>query len=100
MSEVIWSPRSKDALSAIFRYVAHQDVRQAIRIGQLLLDAGNSLGRQLTGRPGRYPRHYEKSITDLNYILIYRLRRERDEVVIVDIIHSRRNWPDGQPPPA
>ena len=88
MSAVIWSPRSKDALSAIFRYVAQQDVRQAVRIGQLLLDAGNGLGGQLTGRPGRYPRHYEKSITDLNYILIYRLRRERDEVVIVDIINA------------
>ena len=99
MTTVIWSPRSKTTLARIFRYIAAHDPQQAMRVGQRLLDGGNGLGKQLSGRPGRYARHYEKSLTDINYILHYRLRRDRDEVVIIDIVHSRRDWQHGQMPP-
>lgn len=99
MSAVIWSPRAKAALARIFRYIAEQNPQQAVRVGQRMLDGGNVLGLRLTGRIGRTPGRYEKSLTDINYILKYRLRRGGDEVVILDIVHARLDWQSGQMPP-
>lgn len=100
MSEVIWSPRSTRALARIFRYIARDNPHDAVRVGRRIVDAGNALGQYLTGRPGRYARRYEKSLTVISYILHYRIRRGSDDVVILDIVYSRREWQPGKQPPA
>ncbi len=73
-----------------------------MKVGQSILDAGNALGSHPTGRPGRVARYYEKSLTDISYIIQYRFSRRRgaDVVLIVDIVHTRRNWRKGEMPPA
>ena len=97
--KVTWSPRARSSHSRIYQYIFQTNPHEAMRVGRRILDGGNALGLHLTGRIGRTPKTYEKSLADINYILQYRRRRGGDEVVILDIVHGRRNWPDGQMPP-
>ena len=101
MSEVAWSPRAQRAHRRLYRYLLETEPAAAVTVGRRLFDAGMALGDHPTGRPGRHPRTYEKSLPDINYILLYRIQtRGRDDVVLIlDIVHGRRNWPEGQMPP-
>ncbi|WP_366144008.1 type II toxin-antitoxin system RelE/ParE family toxin [Devosia sp.] len=98
---VVLSARASKAHAQIYRYISEQDPAAALRVGRRIVEATAALGRHLTGRPGRYRRSYEKSLPDIHYILVYRLERRSGEdiVLIVDIVHSRRDWPPGQLPP-
>jgi plasmid stabilization system protein ParE len=98
--DVTWSPKARLSHARIYQYIFQTNPHEAMRVGRRILAGGNALALTLTGRMGRTPRTYEKSLTDINYILQYRLRRGGQEVVILDVIHSRRNWPAGEPPPA
>ena len=48
-----------------------------------------------TGRPGRVTGTYEKLVTGLPYILAYVIAGtgEQEEVAIVRVIHTSRDWP-------
>jgi len=63
--------------------------------------AGNGLANAATGRPGRVPDTYEKTVTRLPYILAYAFGTLPDggeRVVILHVIHTARDWPQGQWP--
>jgi plasmid stabilization system protein ParE len=64
--------------------------------------AATRLGVLPTGRPGRYAGTHEKSVPRTSYILLYEMRRfgGREFILITDIVHTRRNWRKGEPPPA
>ncbi len=57
-----------------------------------------ALGRRHTGRPGRVEGTFEKSATKWRYVIAYQLLRNTEgaeEVVIVRVIHTSRNWAKG-----
>ena len=49
-----------------------------------------------TGRPGRVPGTYEKSIAGLPYVAAY--ARQGEDVVVLRLVHTARNWPSGRWP--
>lgn len=100
MSKVSWSARAKRAHARIYTFIAEHDPQAALRVGKRILNAGEALGKHPTGRKSQVPRTYEKSLTDIHYILHYRIERRasEDRIVILDIVHSRRNWLPGQLP--
>ena len=95
MTEVIWSARAKRAHSQIIAYLAERgDLPAGARVGRRIFEAGNALGNYQTGRKGRVAGTYEKSLPDINYILQYKINRRagKERVVILDVVHGRRNW--------
>ncbi len=99
---VVWSNKGSGAHARIYQYLAERDPAAAVRVGRRIAEGAAALGQHLTGRPGRYRRSYEKSLTDIHYVLVYRLERRsgQEVVVILDVVHTRRNWPPDQMPPA
>lgn len=54
------------------------------------------------GRPGRVPGTYEKSVVGRPYVVVYGFRPRDDgaidDLLIVRIIHTARDWPPGRWP--
>jgi len=101
MRSVVWSRRAKRSLLAILDYLDDVDPAVAHRLTQRIVDAGEALGKYPTGRPAWVPGTYLKSLTDLRYILIYRLASGPDgeRVEILNVVHSMRDWVPGNLPP-
>jgi len=99
---VVWSPQAIKALQRIARYVGQRDESAAELVRGRLDAAAIRLGIHATGRPGRYKGTYEKTVPGTSHILQYSIRRsgDREFILIRAIVHSRRNWPPGEPPPA
>jgi plasmid stabilization system protein ParE len=79
----------------ILRYIAEGNPLAAERVVDAIEDAGNTLGKLATGRPGRVSGTYERSLDRYPYIIAYELRQiaGRDSVVILRVIHTARDWP-------
>ena len=62
--------------------------------------AGNRLSDIPTGRPGRVAGTFEKSLAPLPWILCYAIdgQKEDERILILRIIHTARNWPQGSWP--
>jgi plasmid stabilization system protein ParE len=100
VSEVTWSAKARRAQADIFAYIAEYDPHAALSVCRRIVQAGARLGEYPTGRPGRIPKTYEKSLPDVGYILLYRIDRKRtgDRITVLDIVHGRRNWVPGSWP--
>ena len=101
MREVIWSSRAKLTNAEIIGYISTtHDERSARLVHQRILDAGNALGALPTGRPGRMTGTYEKSVARTSYVILYALPSAsgRDFVLILDVVHTSRDWRKGQMP--
>lgn len=94
---VRWSRDALDDVKSVLDYLNFENPSEARRIAQALEHAAEALGRFSTGRPGRWPGIYEKSVPKLQYVIAYELRLQGDVelVVIVRVIHTARNWPKG-----
>ena len=94
---VVWShPASRDFLK-LTTYISTDSPDAALRIGAAITQTAAKLGTHLTGRPGRLARVFEKSVPKLPYIIAYEIAAKGDEeiVVILQVVHSARNWPKG-----
>lgn len=98
---VLWS---KDALSELDKSIAYIAARNPSAARKVLAEirkAGNGLGAAATGRRGRVADTYEKTVTRRPYIIAYALDIQPDggeRVVILHVIHTARDWPQGQWP--
>lgn len=102
MRAVTWSTRAKRSLAEILDHFEHRDEPEvARRLIERIAAAGEALGRYPTGRPGRVPNTYLKSLPDLRYILVYSIQRRQDgeNVAILDVVHAMRDWVPGNLPP-
>jgi toxin ParE1/3/4 len=81
-------------LDRTIRYIEARNPQAAREVGRRLLDTGNGLAKHPTGRRGRVAGTYVKSVTELSYLIVYRIDHKRDRVDILDILHARR---DGVP---
>jgi plasmid stabilization system protein ParE len=90
---VVWSPRAISHLASLRDYIAHDRPDAAARIGSILVAAAERLGQfPNLGRPGRVSGTREFVVPGTPYVIPYRLRGDRIEVVAV--FHGRRRWPD------
>ena len=96
---VRWSEAALADLAREVRFIARDDPRAARNVRAKLDATGEALGRNATGRPGRVPGTYEKTVTGLRYVIAYAVipipDAEKEAVVIVRVIHTSRNWPSG-----
>jgi plasmid stabilization system protein ParE len=98
---VLWSEDALNELDKSIAYIAARNPAAARKVLAEIRKAGNGLGVTATGRRGRVADTYEKSVTRRPYIIAYALEPLPDggeRVVILHVIHTARDWPQGQWP--
>jgi toxin ParE1/3/4 len=89
---IVWSPRAVEHLVHLREYIACDNPNAAHRIASALLEAVERLATLPNlGRPGRVTGTRELVVPGTPYIIPYRLRGDRLEVVAV--FHARQKWP-------
>ncbi|MEK6630348.1 MAG: type II toxin-antitoxin system RelE/ParE family toxin [Acidobacteriota bacterium] len=89
---VVWSPRAIRHLTDLRAYVARDNPDAAARIAVTLLTTVERLvGLPNLGRPGRVSGTLELVVPGTPYVIPYRLRGERLEIIAV--FHGRQRWP-------
>ena len=89
---VVWSPRAIKHLAHLREYIADDNPNAANRIADALLEAVERLAQLPNlGRPGRVAGTRELVVPGTPYIIPYRLRGDRLEVVAV--FHTRQKLP-------
>ena len=89
---IVWSPRAIEHLAHLREYIARDNPNAAKRIASALLEAIERLAQLPNlGRPGRVAGARELVVPGTPYIIPYRLRGDRLEVVAV--FHARQKWP-------
>ena len=94
---VVWSRDALDDLTAQLTYIRADNPGAAHRVSARIGDAGAALGAISTGPPGRVGGIFEKSVTGLAYVIAYAItvRDDREEISILHVIHTARDWPAG-----
>lgn len=91
--KVIWTARARVELDDIADYVAPISASAALALVRRLRQAGKQLGEHPhMGRPGRVDGSRELVVNGTPYILPYRVRDGRVEILAV--LHASRQWPD------
>ena len=91
--KVIWSPRAIRHLTALRRHIAQDSEQSAALVAARILRAVDLLASQpAIGRPGRVAGTRELVIPDTGFIVPYRVRGERLELIAV--FRGRQRWPD------
>ena len=90
---VRWVKVALSNLNAEAEYIARDNPVAAARVVELILVAVKQLERfPAIGRPGRVPGTRELVVSGTPYIVPYRVRAGRVEVLRV--FHGSRRWPD------
>ena len=89
---VVWSPRAIGHLADLRAYIAREHPDGAGRTAATLLAAVDRLAALPNlGRPGRVSGTRELVVPGTRYVIPYRLRGERVEIIAV--FHGRQRWP-------
>lgn len=100
MSRLVeWSLSALDDLDHTIAYIARDNPAAARKVATGIGHSATALGLHPTGRPGRVPGSYEKSVTGLPYVIAYAVPDDA-RVVVLRVIHTARKWPRGAWPPA
>lgn len=103
MRRVLWSPQGlafyeRDVLD----YLDTQGESAATRVRSDIERTIQVLAQRPIGRPGRISGTYEKSVVGQPYVIAYTLLRRDDgavdDILILRIVHTSRNWPPGRWP--
>jgi toxin ParE1/3/4 len=98
---VLWSEDALEELDTSIAYIAARNPSAARKVLTEIRKAGDMLGVAATGRRGRVSGTYEKSVTGRPYIIAYALSplsEGGERVVILHVIHTARDWPEGKWP--
>jgi toxin ParE1/3/4 len=89
-----WSPRAIDDLAALRDYISEDNPTAAERLALRIIHNVEDLlsGNPDIGRPGRVPGTRELVVPRTPYIVPYRVRHNRIEVLRV--YHGARRWPE------
>jgi toxin ParE1/3/4 len=91
--KVIWTRPALRALEAIGEYIARENPAAATRIVERILDHVDGLGvHPHLGRPGRITDTCELVVPGTPFVVPYRVRDERVEVL--SVFHGARKWPE------
>ena len=89
---VVWSPRAIGHLADLRADIARENPGAAARMAGTLLAAVDHLAALPNlGRPGRVSRTRELVVPGTRYVIPYRVRGERLEIIAV--FHGRQRWP-------
>lgn len=90
--KVVWSRRAVQHLVALREYIGKDSEQNAALVAGRILDAVDLLrARPELGRPGRVAGTRELVVPDTPYIIPYRIRQNRLELMTV--FHGRQRWP-------
>jgi len=91
--KIVWSPRAVRHLTAVGDFIAKDSPEAAQRVAVRILEAIELLADQPhIGRPGRIVGIRELVISGTPYIIPYRVRSNRLELIAV--FHGRQKWPE------
>ena len=91
MTKLVWRAQALDDLETIMTYVAESDVAAARRLHETIESAAQLLAsRPFAFRAGRVAGTREM-VVHPNYVLIYRTRTDRTEIVA--LVHARQQYP-------
>ena len=95
MRDVVWSEAALDDTDVLFAYIAADNSTAARKVLDRIESTAEGLGRLPSGRKGRVQGSYEKSVVGLPYIIAYAIRTlpSAEQIVILRVIHTARNWP-------
>jgi toxin ParE1/3/4 len=89
---VVWSPRAIGHLADLRAYIARENPGAAVRTARTLLAAVDRVATLPNlGRPGRVPGTRELVVPGTGYVIPYRVRAERLQIIAV--FHGRQRWP-------
>ena len=89
---IVWAPRAIRHLQELRAYLAQDSPAAAGRVAALLLAAVDHLADHPgLGRPGRIAGTRELVVPDTPFVIPYRVRADRIEIIAV--FHGRRQWP-------
>jgi toxin ParE1/3/4 len=90
--EIIWRQAALNDLRSIHEFIAQDNSRAAVRVRDAISAAVSSLANHPNlGRAGRVEDTRELVIAGFPYIVVYRV--VDDEVRILAVIHTSRQWP-------
>ena len=90
--KVVWSRRAIRHLVHLREYIEMDSEQNAALVAKRILEAVNRLqAHPEMGRPGRTLGTRELVVPNTPYIIPYRIRRERLELIAV--FHGRQKWP-------
>jgi len=97
---VQWSRAALDDLKRQIGFIAEDNPFAARRVHARIRETAAALGDMAIGRPGRVSGTYEKSVTNLPYIMAYEITPQAtsEAVSILHVIHTARDWPDEEWP--
>jgi toxin ParE1/3/4 len=89
---IVWSPRAVEHLTHLRSYVERDNPKAANRVATSLVETVERLAELPNlGRPGRVAGTRELVVPGTPYVIPYRLRSDRLEVIAV--FHGRQKWP-------
>ena len=89
---ITWSPRAIEHLAHLRAHIARDNPKAATRIADTLLEAVERLAElPHLGRPGRVAGTRELIVPGTSYVIAYRVRGDRLEVIA--LFHARQKWP-------
>ena len=90
---IVWSARALRHLAGLRDFIARDRPSAAQEIAVAILSSVDLLAEQpALGRPGRVPGTRELVVPGTPYLVPYRVRGDRLEVIAV--FHGRQRWPD------
>ncbi|MEA2879887.1 MAG: toxin ParE1/3/4 [Hyphomicrobiales bacterium] len=90
---IVWTAPALREIEAIGDYIALESPRASARIVTRVFDRVDTLAdHPEMGGPGRIPGTRELVITNTPFIVPYRVRGDRIEVL--SVFHGARRWPD------
>jgi len=90
---VAWTPLAIEDLNSAYEYIAAENPSAAAAIIERIRSAVNALrAHPELGRKGRVEGTRELVISGTPFVIPYRVRRNRVEVLAV--IHAARRWPE------
>ncbi|TCH98826.1 type II toxin-antitoxin system RelE/ParE family toxin [Roseococcus sp. SYP-B2431] len=95
---VFWAATALEELDRSIGYIAERNPSAARRVLAGIREAAERLGAAATGRRGRVSGTYEKVVAGRPYIVAYTFRSMPsggESVIILHVIHSARDWPEG-----
>lgn len=91
--KIVWSPRAVEHLIAIRAFIAKDSPDAAQAVAAKIIASVEQLALYPNrGRAGRIPGTRELVIAGTAYVLPYRVRAERLEIIAV--FHGRQRWPE------
>jgi toxin ParE1/3/4 len=89
--KIVWTRRADCDLDAVADYLG-AGTSPPVAVRRILEAVEHLAEHPRLGRPGRIPGTRELIVSDTPYIVPYRVRGQRLEVLRV--LHSARRWPD------